>query len=177
MHIPQWSLFTLPALFLAYSAASSRLPFVQEAPARKTNFHVCPPLNSSCRMSRSVITDAMLSAKRLDCGRGKVPRTSSTQNIRRATCRRVEDGIVGRIGQDNRLDYNRFDEVSGIRQIACKARCFAGRDPVPRLNAGIADLDDTLVFALGEIGGSNVPEEGAWPVVNSFPPDLPAFAP
>jgi hypothetical protein len=67
----------------------------------------------------------MLSAKRLDCGRGKVPRISSTQNIRRAIRRRVEDGIVGGIGQGNRLDYNRFDEVSGIRQIARKARRFA----------------------------------------------------
>jgi len=39
----------------------------------------------------------------------------------------ARDRIVGRIGQGNRLDYDRFNEVSTIRQIASKARRFAGQ--------------------------------------------------
>jgi hypothetical protein len=43
-----------------------------------------------------------------------------TQNICLAIRGRVEDRSVGRIGQDSRLDYDRFNGVSGIRQIPVK---------------------------------------------------------
>jgi hypothetical protein len=64
----------------------------------------------------------MLFAKRLNGGGGKVPGVSSTQNIGFTIRGRVQDRIAGRIGQGNRLDYDWFNEVSGIRQIALKAR-------------------------------------------------------
>jgi hypothetical protein len=44
-------------------------------------------------------------------------RVSRTQNIRGAIRSRVKDRIVVRIGHGDRLDYDRFHEVSGIRVI------------------------------------------------------------
>lgn len=70
-----------------------------------------------------------------------MPRISGAQNIRR----RVEDRIVGRIGHDNRLDDDRFHEMSGVCQITCKARRFPGRDPVTRLNPRIEQYTFDLV--------------------------------
>ncbi len=91
-------------------------------------------------------TDSALFAKGLSVGRGKVPRVEGAQNIRHAIRSGVEHGIIGRIGQSYGCDYDRSStQVSGISQIADKARRFQGGDPIPRLNPRIQQYPFDLV--------------------------------
>jgi hypothetical protein len=115
------------------AALSRRIAGTATAEQFPENFQICHH------------TDAVLVAKHLHVGGGEVPCVSGTQNIRSAIRRSLEDRIVGWIGQGNRLYDGRFHQVSGIRQIARKARRFASRDPVPHLNPGIEQYTFDLV--------------------------------
>jgi hypothetical protein len=90
-------------------------------------------------------TDGMLSAESIDLWGGKVPGVSGAQDIRLAVRGRVQGRIVGWIGQRDRLDYNGFNELSGIREIPREARRFGGRDPISRLDPRIEQNPFDLV--------------------------------
>jgi len=78
-------------------------------------------------------------------GRGKAARVEGAQYIRQAVGSSVQHGSSAGSEQNYGCDDSRFDQVSGISQIAGKARRFQGGDPIPCLNPRIQQYSFDLV--------------------------------